>query len=109
MEDRRGHPEPDALLTSGQVARLLGVGPSTVKRWTDRGELVCAKTAGSHRRFAASEVESFARRNGIAVRPASGTSRSVVDASGTPTVQRWLALVLGDGTAYDVHAALMSE
>lgn len=53
------------LLTSGEVAETLGVGPSTVKRWTESGELTCIKTLGGHRRFARSEVLEFAKRNGL--------------------------------------------
>ncbi len=53
------------LLTSGEVAETLGVGPSTVKRWTESGELVCVKTLGGHRRFLRTAVMAFASRNGL--------------------------------------------
>jgi excisionase family DNA binding protein len=49
------------LLTSTDVAALLGVSTGTIKRWTDAGRLVCARTAGRHRRFTAEEVERFRR------------------------------------------------
>ena len=47
------------LLTSTEVARLLGVTAATVKRWADSGRLECARTAGRHRRFTPDVVERF--------------------------------------------------
>ena len=52
------------LLTSTEVARLAGVGPTAVKRWADAGVLKCVKTAGRHRRFERKEVERFLRGAG---------------------------------------------
>jgi len=49
------------LMTTRAVADLLGVGVSSVKRWTDEGKLVCVRTAGGHRRFEVSEVDRFRR------------------------------------------------
>lgn len=51
------------LLTSSQVAALLGVTPMTVVRWSDTGRLACEKTAGHHRRFRRDVVEAL-RRSG---------------------------------------------
>ncbi|HEX9104732.1 MAG TPA: helix-turn-helix domain-containing protein, partial [Polyangia bacterium] len=47
------------LLTSAEAAALLGVSPSSVKRWAEEGRLACVKTAGRHRRFERSVVERF--------------------------------------------------
>jgi excisionase family DNA binding protein len=52
---------PDELLTSAEVARLLGVTAATVKRWADAGLIACARTPGAHRRFDATAVAAFAR------------------------------------------------
>lgn len=49
----------DALLTTSDVANLMGVGATSVKRWADAGVLRCVKTAGGHRRFLRSEVDRF--------------------------------------------------
>jgi excisionase family DNA binding protein len=51
------------LLTSTEVAQLLGVTAATVKRWADSGRLACARTAGRHRRFARDAVERFRREH----------------------------------------------
>ncbi|MBK9755760.1 MAG: helix-turn-helix domain-containing protein [Nannocystis sp.] len=48
-------------LSTAQAAELLGVGPTSVKRWADLGLLGCVRTAGNHRRFTHDEVERFAR------------------------------------------------
>lgn len=49
----------DSLLTTSDVAALMGVGATSVKRWADAGVLRCVKTAGGHRRFLRTEVERF--------------------------------------------------
>jgi excisionase family DNA binding protein len=49
------------LLTSTEVARMLGVTSGSVKRWADQGILRCDRTAGRHRRFDRVEVERFQR------------------------------------------------
>jgi excisionase family DNA binding protein len=58
----------DDFVSTREVARIAGVGPSAVKRWADSGRLRCARTAGGHRRFARAEVEEFLRRHGDAGR-----------------------------------------
>jgi len=49
----------DSLLTTSDVAALMGVGATSVKRWADAGVLRCVKTAGGHRRFLRTEVDRF--------------------------------------------------
>jgi excisionase family DNA binding protein len=46
------------LLTTAEVAALLGVDPKTVARWAKNGKLRCIKTLGGHRRYFA---EDFAK------------------------------------------------
>lgn len=41
------------------VAHLLGVHVSTIKRWTEEGKLDCIKTAGGHRKFTFQHVSHF--------------------------------------------------
>jgi photoactive yellow protein len=49
------------LMTTRDVADLLGVGVSSVKRWTEQGDLPCVRTAGGHRRFESATVDRFRR------------------------------------------------
>lgn len=44
-------------LNLSEVSRILGVHPSTVRNWSDRGHLPVHRTQGGHRRFRRSEVE----------------------------------------------------
>ena len=59
----RARPEADdRWLSVGQAARLLGVGPATVRRWGDAGRLRVFVTPGGHRRFLASELTGIVSR-----------------------------------------------
>ena len=49
----------DDFLSTVDVGRLAGVGPTAVKRWADQGMLRCVKTGGGHRRFERGEVQRF--------------------------------------------------
>ncbi len=48
-------------LTLSGAARLLGVHPSTVRLWSDKGLLPVHRTKGGHRRFKRSDVELWAK------------------------------------------------
>ncbi len=47
----------DDFLTTQEVAKLLGVGTTSIKRWSDEGKLPAFKTAGGHRRYRRVDVE----------------------------------------------------
>ncbi len=47
------------LLALGKAAELLGVHTMTLRRWSDSGQFPSYRTAGGHRRFAISDIESF--------------------------------------------------
>ena len=47
----------DSLLTRSEVARILGVSPTTVTRWAREGRLACRVTLGGHHRFARTLIE----------------------------------------------------
>jgi len=53
------------LLTTSAAGNLLGVHPSTVKRWSDEGALSTVKTGGGHRRIHLKDVLTAARERGI--------------------------------------------
>jgi len=46
-------------LSSKDVAAILGINISTLKRWTDNGKLKCKKTVGGHRKFTMQHVRDF--------------------------------------------------
>ncbi|MBD3275952.1 MAG: helix-turn-helix domain-containing protein [Candidatus Marinimicrobia bacterium] len=49
--------------TSQEVSNILGVHVSTIKRWTEQGELDCVRTAGGHRKFLFNHVADFLDRH----------------------------------------------
>ena len=55
----------EKLFSTAELARLWNVSESTVKRWTDAGDLTCIKTPGGHRRFTFDEVSRFQRAQGF--------------------------------------------
>lgn len=63
MKRRSRKPKP--FWTSADVAQALGVGVSSIKRWTDDGELESIKTVGGHRRYTLAAVWSFAQARGF--------------------------------------------
>lgn len=50
------NPENDEVITLPVAARLLGVGPTTLKRWSDQGRIPHTRTPGGHRRFLRSVI-----------------------------------------------------
>ncbi len=60
MNTRGESPQSEDWLGLAATARLLGVHPSTLRGWADRGELPAHRTAGGHRRFLRSEIEVWA-------------------------------------------------
>lgn len=80
------------LLTSAQVAGLLGVTPMTVVRWTNSGRLHCELTAGGHRRYRHSDLEAFRR-----------------DAHLTTDAQGWVSVLRQPVAASVVESKLLAE
>lgn len=52
----------DTILSSKQVADILGVNESSVKRWADSGMLSCYKTPGGHRKFKKEDLLLFSSK-----------------------------------------------
>lgn len=55
----------ELFLTTSQVAELLGVHPSTVKRWCNEGDLTFDKTEGGHRRIHLNDALELAKDRDI--------------------------------------------
>jgi excisionase family DNA binding protein len=85
------------FVTSADAARMLGVGPTSIKRWADSGLLPCVRTPGKHRRFVRQEVERFLVERG----GSSGLDPDHVNA--------WIGLLGTNTGSYEVHSALMRE
>lgn len=86
------------LLSSTEVAALLGVSPASVKRWADAGVLPCVLTAGGHRRFRRDDIEQF--RAGSEMQPAlAGDGRAAA---------QWVDRLLANEAPPALEAALLS-
>jgi excisionase family DNA binding protein len=48
-------------LSLSEAAEVLGVHPSTIRNWSDKGALPVYRTSGGHRRYKRSELELWAR------------------------------------------------
>lgn len=46
-----------SLLSVSEAARVLGVSPGTVRRWSNSGTLACVRTPSGHRRFRRADLE----------------------------------------------------
>jgi excisionase family DNA binding protein len=57
-------------LNLSEAAEILGVHPSTVRLWADKGEIPTHRTAGGHRRFRRPEIETWAAARRDARQPA---------------------------------------
>jgi len=51
------------IYNSYQIAEIIGVNVSTVKRWTDSGKLKCSQTIGGHRKFHLNDLKAFLAKN----------------------------------------------
>lgn len=53
----------NSVLSTKEVARLLNLAESTIKRWADDGNLLCIKTLGGHRKFRMADIVKFAEEH----------------------------------------------
>ncbi len=49
-------------LSLGEASRIVGVSPSTLRNWADRGIVRCFRTPGGHRRFTPEQIHALRRR-----------------------------------------------
>ena len=65
--DQASQSADDPLLTSGEVAEILGVDPNTVINWANKGKLRAIRTPSGHRRYRHSELnDAIAKANNAA-------------------------------------------
>lgn len=100
----------DELLSSGEAAKILGVGASTIKRWADTGQIQCVKTLGKHRRFRRSEVEALAKKTpSLETLNGNGRLHVAPEHSVSQRFEGYINLLLGEYNAFDVHQVLVQQ
>src|SRR3954454_16695226 len=89
------------VLSTRQVATLLGVGEATVKRWADAGEIECFRTPGGHRKFRLRDVTAFVQRRQYQVAgPLPEAAAQGTDAIGAEAILHFQQVALrGDAPA----------
>jgi excisionase family DNA binding protein len=54
-----GYPRRALGLTTKQAAEELGISPTTLRHWADRGLIECYRTPGGQRRFNNEQIRRF--------------------------------------------------
>lgn len=105
----RSRPAGTQFLSTAEAAQILGVGPTSVKRWADLGLLKCVRTAGNHRRFVREDIERFGRsvQSGAAMGPPS--SEGLQPEERRERVQAWADRLVSGIGLYTLHGALLAE
>ena len=102
---RSGTDPDDPWLPLGAAARLVGVGPDTMRRWADSGKVESFVTPGGHRRFLRSSLEAMVnapRRSRYGVARLTGSAGTI-----SGEVRR--RVVRGDASPQPWQARLSSE
>ena len=53
----------EKFFTTNEVATMLRVDKSTIKRWTEEGKIKCFRTPGGHRKFRSEDLYDFMAKN----------------------------------------------
>ena len=82
----------DRLMSTGDVAEVLGVSEATVKRWADAGTLNCIRTPGGHRKFRLRDIAMH-----LASRRSAGSGSTPPPSEGERDIEEMVsALLVGD-------------
>src|SRR5215210_5371345 len=98
MVSQTAQTDSGRLWTSADAARAFRVGVSSIKRWTDEGELDSVRTPGGHRRYTASALIRFASIRGLPTEhlPRASSEESPYDLPPPADVTLLDALIRGD-------------
>ncbi len=68
-----------------EAAHLLGISQTTLRRWSDTGQLACYRSAGGHRRYRRADVEAVLATQGHALPAARTAPDPAIPAGGDET------------------------
>ncbi len=97
------------VLSTTQVATMLGVSAQTIANWIDHGQLRATRTPGGHRRVEAGDLEQFLAASGMRL-PEGPAERqhTVLVVEDDPQVGPWLVLQLMTARP-DLHVFLAQD
>lgn len=104
---RTATPQDARRLSLGPAARLLGVDPDTLRRWSDEGRIEAFTTPGGHRRFDRRELDRLlaARHPGTGQQPPLASLGATTDRMSRVYRRSYASTGRGD----DVRAAVPAE
>ena len=93
-------------ITTGEIARRLGVSLPTVKKWIREGRLEAFRTPGGHHRIPAPAFHAFATRMGLAPAESSAPEASVLVVDDDPRfLELATEMLRRPGAAWKVETA----
>jgi excisionase family DNA binding protein len=95
------------VLSTRQVAQLLGVGEATVKRWADAGEIECFRTPGGHRKFRLRDVTAFVQKRQFEVTGTLPAQLSAAEEGAGAAASFENAALAGDASTCVAHLAAL--
>jgi len=102
----RGEDPSVCRMTSGDIARMLGVDPKTIHNWVRQGHLRGRRTKGGHLRFYRTDVVRFIRRFGYPIPVAIGEAVPRVMLVGASACHERVLRALGDSVAVQRYHCL---
>lgn len=95
----------EPLLSSAEVAQILGVSAASIKRWADAGALPCVRTAGQHRRFRRDAVDHFRAAQDSEAAPVASAPAAI----GGRDASAWVDELLDARPPLMLEATLLTE
>ena len=90
------------IISTNAAASILGVGSTTIKRWSDEGRISSLRTAGGHRRFRLQDIQALLQREQVQL-------ESEPSLSPQDDVDQWVERLLTEENGFALQAALLQE
>jgi excisionase family DNA binding protein len=91
-------------MTLGQAAKYLGVAQSTIRKWSDTGQVPAIRTPGGHRRYRQRDLDVFLDRSRPGTTGIGGPGPHVLIVDDDPRLREYVRVNL-EMEGYDVREA----